>query len=232
MTRVQRPPRVRPRPPRVRQRMTLPEWWGDRRDARLTGLAGIPAVDTPELILTGHQSVIFRRGDQHTARWQRWAHIVTQAAEAELACADEACRRLAAMVADANTDAGRAVAATPTDRLPAEAAVPDAVVAGRRRVDAERAASTSRARASAARAELDQMMARAAELDETIRSAWRHARAGAVAVTALANRREAAYWSRLVHHHPEGTRLAARFDHPRLDLPAWVSDLDCERASR
>ncbi len=232
MTRQLRQRRVRRRPPRVRQRITICEWWGDRRDARLTGRAGIPAVDTPELVLTGRQSVIARRADQRAARWQRWAHTATATDQAVLARVDEARRRLETVLAEAGDDADRAVAATPTDRLPAEAGISDTVVAGRRRIDAERAAGPARARASAARAELDEMSARAAELDETIRSAWRHARAGVLAVTALANRREAAYWSRLCLHHPEGASLAARFDHPRLNLPAWVTDLECERTSR
>ena len=232
MIRRQSPRRARISPPRVRRRMTICEWCGDRWDARVTGRAGIPAADTLELAPTGRQSVIYRRADQDAARWQRWAHIVTETDQAELARIDEVRHGLKSVLADAGAAIERAVAATPTDRLPAEATVPDVVIAGRRRADAARAAGPARAQAAAARGELDELSARAAELDETIRLAWREARAAVVAVTALANRREAAYWSRLVLRHPEGARLAARFDHPRVDLPAWVTDLDCERTSR
>ena len=59
---------------------------------------------------------------------------------------------------------------------------------------------------------------------------WRRARSTARAVGELARRREARYWRLLCHRHPEGARLAAQFDHPRIVLAAWVNGPTDERS--
>jgi hypothetical protein len=211
------------------RRATFAERWVDARDAAKCGDAGIPLVGDLPLTPTGRQSEIARTADNQIAMLRRQAQVQTWAMEARLASVNEQKGQL-----DPKIDELRAqeveILSRPAYRLPAEADVPDEVVADRRAADNRREAAPIRQQIVVLVRQRDELAAEAAQIDHDIVMRWRQARTTARAVGELARRREARYWRLLCHRHPEGARLAAQFDHPRIVLAAWVNGAADERS--
>ena len=214
------------RPPK---RMTFAEWWTDAQDAGKCGEAGIPIVGDVPPTPTGRQSEIARAADTQIAMLRRQAQAETRPMEAQLVDLNEWISQLQVKI-----DEFRAQEAEILDRaayrLPAEAGVPDEVVAGRRAADNRKEAAPLRQQIAVLVRQRDELAAEAARIDHDIVMRWRQARTTARAVGALAHRREARYWRLLCRRHPEGARLAALFDHPRIVLAAWVNGPADERS--
>jgi len=223
VTRTNRQPRAR-----HTQRITVREWLGDARDARKSAKSGIPAVGDPLPTPTGRQSEIGRTADHRIAMLRCSAQTATADNEAELAKLTEQIRQIQGHIDDASAEES-AILERAVERLPAEAEVPDAVVAARRAADNRSEAAPFRRRIEELSAERDKLAAQAAALDHEIEMAWRQARAQARAVGEVARRREARWWRLVCRRHPEGARLAASFDHPRIALAPWVEGPADER---
>jgi len=209
--------------------MGLFEWWGDAWDARQCAKAGIPVPGDAPLTPTGRQSEIGRTADHRVAGLRRQAQTVTRGMEADLARLNEQIRQLQERI-DAASMEESAILGRPAERLPAEAGVPDAVIAARRGLDNRKQAAPIRGRIDELSAERDRLAAQAARIDHDIVMVWRQARAHARAIGELARRREARWWRLVCRRHPEGARLAAAFDHPRISLAAWVDGPADERS--
>jgi hypothetical protein len=214
---------------RLPRRMTPVEWWGDARDAAKCGEAGIPvACDVPPTP-TARQSEIARAADNQIAILRQWAQVHTRPMEAELANLKERIGQLQAKVDELGVHELE-ILGRPVYRLPAEADVPDEVVADRRAANNRKETAPIRQQIAVLVHQRDELAAEAAQIDHDIVMRWRQARSIARAVGELARRREARYWRLLCHRHPEGARLAALFDHPRVVLAAWVNGPADERS--
>jgi len=218
-----------PRQTRHARRITVREWLGDARDARKSAKSGIPAVGDPVPTPTGRQSEIGRAADHRVAILRRSTQIATADKEAELAKLTEQIRQIQGHIDDASAEES-AILERAVESLPAEADVPAAVVAARRAADHRREAAPLRQRIEELSTERDRLATQAARLEHEIVMAWRQARAQARAVGDLAWRREARYWRLLCRRHPDGARLAASFDHPRIALVPWVEGPADERS--
>jgi len=224
VTRTTRQPRAR-----HTQRITVREWFGDSRDARKSAKSGIPALGDPVPTPTGRQSEIARAADHRIAMLRRSTQTATADKEAELARLAEQIRQIQDHIDDASAEES-AILERAVERLPAEAEVPDAVVAARRGADNRREAAPLHRRIEELSAERDKLAAQAAALDHEIVMTWRQARSQARAVGEVARRREARWWRLLCRRHPDGARLAASFDHPRIALAPWVEGPADERS--
>jgi hypothetical protein len=197
------------------ERMTFAEWLADARDAGKCGEAGIPVVgDVPPT---------------PTAMLRRRTQVQTRAMEAQLVNLKERIGQLQAKLDELGLQEAE-ILGRPVYRLPAEANVPDEVVADRRAADNRKEAAPIRQQIAVLVRQRDELAAKAAEIDHDIVMRWRQARSIARAVGELARRREARYWRLLCHRHTEGARLAALFDHPRIVLAAWVNGPADERS--
>ena len=214
------------RPP---SRMTPAEWWVDARDAAKCGKAGIPMAGDVPPTPTGRQSEIARAADNRIAMLRQRAQAQTRPMEAQLASLNERIGQLQAKIDELGAQEAKIVG-RPVYRLPAEADVPDEMVASRRAADNRKEAAPIRQQITALVRQRDELAAEAAQIDHDIVMRWRQARTIARAVGELARRREARYWRLLCHRHPEGARLAALFDHPRIALAAWVNGPADERS--
>jgi len=215
--------------PRLLRRMTPTEWWGDARDARKSAKSGIPSAGELPPTPTGRQSEIGRSADIKIACLRRQVQGLTQQMEAELAHLNEQICQLDTRIETAiRTEAD--FLARRAYRLPAEANVPDDVVQSRRAADNRKEAAPLRQRIDAMTKERDELAARVAQVDHDIVMWWRQARSCARAIGELARRREARYWRLLCRRHPDGARLAASFDHPRITLAPWVEGPADERS--
>lgn len=214
---------------RLRRRMTFTEWWADAQDAGKSGEAGIPVAGDVPPTPTGRQSEIARTADSQIAMLRRRAQAETRPMEAELASLNEQIGQLQAKIDELGAQEAE-ILGRPVYRLPAEAGVPDEVVAGRRAADNHKEAAPIRQQIAVLVRQRDELAAEAARINHDIVMRWRQARTTARAVGALALRREARYWRLLCRRHPEGGRLAALFDHSRIVLPAWVNAPADERS--
>ncbi len=211
------------------KRMTLAEWWTDAQDAGKCGEAGIPMVGDVTPTPTGRQSEIARTADKHIALIRRQAQAETRPMETQLANLKEQIGQLQAKIDELCAQEAE-ILGRPGYRLPAEAGVPDEVVADRRAADNRKGAAPIRQQITVLVRQRDELAAEAARIDHDIVMRWRQARTAARAVGELARRREARYWRLLCRRHPEGARLAALFDHPRIVLAAWVNGPADERS--
>lgn len=214
---------------RLPRRMTLAEWWVDARDAAKSGEAGIPMVGDVPPTPTGRQSEIARTADNQIAMLRRQAQAETQPREAQLANLKERIGQLQVKVNELGMQEAQ-ILGRPVYRLPAEADVPDEVVAARRPADNRKEAAPIHQQIAVLVHQRDELAAEAAQVDHDIVMRWQQAKSIARAVAELARRREARYWRLLCRWHPEGTRLAALFDHPRIALAAWVNGPADERS--
>jgi hypothetical protein len=148
--------------------------------------------------------------------------------EAQLANRNERIRQLQSKVDELGAQEAP-ILNRPVYRLPAEADVPAEVVADRRAADNRKEAAPIRQQIDTLVRQRDELAAEAARIDHDIVMRWRQARSTAQAAGVLARRREARYWRLLCRRHPEGARLAALFDHPRIVLAAWVEGPADER---
>lgn len=212
----------------VGHRMSLLDWWGDAWDARKSAKAGIPLLSEPPPTPTGRQSEIGRTADHGIAGLRRVAQNATQHNETELARLREEIRQLQEKIDTALLEETAILERRP-ERLPAEAGIPDAIVASRRAADNRKEAAPIRGRIDQLVAKRDDLASQAAKLDHDIEMCWRQARSNARAVGERARRREARYWRLLCRRHPEGSRLADLFDHPRIALAPWVDGPADER---
>lgn len=210
------------------ERMTFAEWLADARDAGKCGEAGIPVVGDVPPTPTGRQSEIGRTADNQIAMLRRRTQVQTRAMEAQLVNLKEQIGQLQAKLDELGLQEAE-ILGRPVYRLPAEANVPDEVVADRRAADNRKAAPIRQQIAVLVR-QRDELAAKAAEIDHDIVMRWRQVRSIAQAVGELTRRREGRYWRLLCHRHPEGARLAALFDHPRIVLAAWVNGPADERS--
>jgi hypothetical protein len=214
---------------RLPRRMTFAEWWVDARDAGKCGKTGIPMVGDVPPTPTGRQSEIARTADNQIAMLRRRAQVETRQMEAQLAELKERIGQLQAKIDELGAREAE-ILGRPVYRLPAEAGVPDEVVADRRAADNRKEAAPIRQQIVMLVRQRDELAAEAAQIDHDIVMRWRQARSIARAAGELARRREARYWRLLCRRHPEGARLAALFDHPRIVLAAWVDGPADERS--
>jgi hypothetical protein len=214
---------------RLPRRMTFAEWWVDAQDAAKCGDAGIPITDDVPPAPTGRQSEIARAADQQIAMRRRRAQVQSRPMEARLASVNEQIGQVQAKIDELGAQEAE-ILGRPVYRLPAEAGVPDEVVTGRRAADNRKEAAPIRQQIAVLVRQRDRLAAEAAQIDHDIVMRWRQARTTARAVGELARRREARYWRLLCRRHPEGARLAAQFDHPRIVLAAWVNGPADERS--
>ena len=211
------------------RRMTLAEWLADARDAGKCGEAGIPAAGDVPPTPTGRQSEIARTADNQIAMLRQRTQVQTRPMEAKLANLNERIGQVQAKLDELGLQEAE-ILGRPVYRLPAEAGIPDEVVADRRAADNRKEAAPIRQQIAVLVRQRDELAAQAARIDHDIVMRWRQARSVARAAGELARRREARYWRLLCHRHPEGARLAALFDHPRIVLAAWVNAPADERS--
>ena len=209
--------------------MTPTEWLVDARDAVKSGEAGIPIAGDVPPTPTGRQSEIARTADNQIAMLRRRTQAQTAPMEAQLASSNERIGQVDAKVGELSAQVAE-ILGRPVYRLPAEADVPDEVVADRRAADNRKEAAPIRQQIAVLVRQRDELAAKAAQIDHDIVMRWRQARSIARAVGELARRREARYWRLLCRRHPEGARLAALFDHPRIVLAAWANGPADERS--
>ncbi len=214
---------------RLPRRMTPTEWLVDARDAVKSGEAGIPIAGDVPPTPTGRQSEIARTADNQIAMLRRRTQAQTAPMEAQLASSNERIGQVDAKVGELSAQVAE-ILGRPVYRLPAEADVPDEVVADRRAADNRKEAAPIRQQIAVLVRQRDELAAKAAQIDHDIVMRWRQARSIARAVGELARRREARYWRLLCRRHPEGARLAALFDHPRIVLAAWANGPADERS--
>jgi hypothetical protein len=211
------------------RRITPVEWWVDARDAAKCGDTGIPMAGDVPPTPTGRQSEIARGADHEIAMVRRRTQAQTGPMEARLVNLNEQIRQLQAKVDELSAKEAE-ILGRPVYRLPAEAGVPDEVVADRRAADNRKEAAPIHQQITVLVRQRDELAAEAAQIDHDIVMRWRQARSIARAVGERARRREARYWRLLCHRHPDGARLAALFDHPRIVLAAWVDAPADERS--
>ncbi len=214
---------------RLPRRMTPTEWLVDARDAVKSGEAGIPIAGDVPPTPTGRQSEIARTADNQIAMLRRRTQAQTAPMEAQLASSNERIGQVDAKVGELSAQVAE-ILGRPVYRLPAEADVPDEVVADRRAADNRKEAAPIRQQIAVLVRQRDELAAKAAQIDHDIVMRWRQARSIARAVGELARRCEARYWRLLCRRHPEGARLAALFDHPRIVLAAWANGPADERS--
>jgi hypothetical protein len=211
------------------KRMTPVEWLIDSWDASKCGEAGIPMAGDVPPTPTGRQSEIARTADNQIARLRRRVQAETRPMEAQLANLTERIGQVDVKLGALGMQVAE-IFGRPVYRLPAEAGVPDEVVADRRAADNRKETAPIRQQIAVLVRQRDELTAKAARIDHDIVMRWRQARSTARAAGELARRREARYWRLLCRRHPEGARLAALFDHPRIVLAAWVNGPADERS--
>jgi hypothetical protein len=208
--------------------MTFYQWIGDARDARRSGTLGIPLVGDLPPTPTGRQSEIGRAADNAVAKIRQGTQMATRRLEADHARLLEQIRQKDDKIVGLSGEEADILAREPV-RLAVEAGLDGSVIASRRSTDNRKAAAPLRAKIDHLIAERDDLATVAAYVNHDIEMAWRAARARARAIGETARRREARYFRLLCRRHPDGVRLAALFDHPRVDLPAWVDGHHDER---